>query len=291
MRNDDALWPEFEPLWRELKKESSRTLLVAGGYGLFLKQVWLGEKLQTPIVVPFERWIDATPRVTKDLDLIVDLDFVVDQEANEEFAAVLQKNGFVSDRNPRWQFEKSLGPNRKVIVDLHAPLPLDESANLAVDRIRIKHKPSLGSRGIHVRQNPEAFGAHFYPFSFAIDGLTIAVPNSISWSIMKLTAMRDQWVRSQEEHRGPADRDLLRQQAIKHARDACRIAALMTADERSRTAEIKQEITAHVAFDTATAIADEYFIKNDGLGIQFARDMRQEADLELIRTMIAEWFA
>ena len=34
---DDPLWPHFEPLWNDLLKMSSR-LLVAGDYGLFLKQ-------------------------------------------------------------------------------------------------------------------------------------------------------------------------------------------------------------------------------------------------------------
>ena len=37
---DDPLWPEFKLLWGDLK-EAGDSLLVAGGYGLLLKQHWL----------------------------------------------------------------------------------------------------------------------------------------------------------------------------------------------------------------------------------------------------------
>lgn len=38
---DDLLWPHFQPLWRDLVAACSTNILVAGGYGLFLKQRWL----------------------------------------------------------------------------------------------------------------------------------------------------------------------------------------------------------------------------------------------------------
>ena len=36
----DELWPHFVPLWTDLRSIAPR-LLLAGGYGLFLKQQWL----------------------------------------------------------------------------------------------------------------------------------------------------------------------------------------------------------------------------------------------------------
>ena len=36
----DELWPHFVPLWTDLRKIAPG-LLLAGGYGLFLKQQWL----------------------------------------------------------------------------------------------------------------------------------------------------------------------------------------------------------------------------------------------------------
>lgn len=287
---DDAMWAEFQPLWRDLG-ENHGGVLIAGGYGLFLKQVWLSENLAASIVVPFERWSDGTPRVTNDFDLVLDLELISQAEANRKFAAALRQNGYApTDRNPRWQFEKSVRPGRKVIVDLHASPPAKGRPNLSVDRIRIKHKPSLGENGIHARQNPEAFGADLHPFSFRIDQLRIAVPNPVTWSIMKLTAMRDQWVRSEEEYRRPSDRAFLREQAIKHSRDVCRVVAMVTPDERDHAAEVSEKIASQRSFVDARAIAAEFFAADDGRGLQFASSIWQEDDLLTIRTMLGEWF-
>ena len=65
---DDLLWPHFQPLWRDLVAVSSTNILVAGGYGLFLKQHWLSRSASLPTVVPIPNWLDTTPRVTKDVD-------------------------------------------------------------------------------------------------------------------------------------------------------------------------------------------------------------------------------
>lgn len=43
---------------------ASTNTLVAGGYGLFLKQRWLSEGFKSRTVVPIQNWRDATPRVT-----------------------------------------------------------------------------------------------------------------------------------------------------------------------------------------------------------------------------------
>ena len=48
---DDLLWPHFQPLWRDLVAASSTNILVAGGYGLFLKQRWLSSSASLPTVV------------------------------------------------------------------------------------------------------------------------------------------------------------------------------------------------------------------------------------------------
>ena len=69
---DDLLWPHFSPLWQDLGAVSSTDILVAGGYGLFLKQRWLSEESSSRTVVPIQNWRDATPRVTKDVDLVLE---------------------------------------------------------------------------------------------------------------------------------------------------------------------------------------------------------------------------
>ncbi len=75
---DDLLWPHFIPLWRDLAAACSTTILVAGGYGLFLKQRWLSSQASLPTVVPIQNWLDTTPRVTKDVDLVLGLDLIKD---------------------------------------------------------------------------------------------------------------------------------------------------------------------------------------------------------------------
>ena len=51
---DDLLWPHFRPLWRDLVAACSTNILVAGGYGLFLKQRWLSNTVGLPTVVPIQ---------------------------------------------------------------------------------------------------------------------------------------------------------------------------------------------------------------------------------------------
>ena len=72
---DDPLWAHFKPLWLDFEKAGG-AILVAGGYGLFLKQQWLLESDTERIVIPLEGWQDAVPRATKDMDLVVSLDLI-----------------------------------------------------------------------------------------------------------------------------------------------------------------------------------------------------------------------
>ena len=55
-QTDDLLWPHFSPLWKELSAASPTGILVAGGYGLFLKQQWLVEADGPATVVPMQNW-------------------------------------------------------------------------------------------------------------------------------------------------------------------------------------------------------------------------------------------
>src|ERR1019366_8372499 len=159
----DPMWPHFGPLWMDLQKVGGDDLLVAGGYGLFLKQNWLLANLTVPIIIPLAQWRDTTPRVTKDFDFIIGLDLIAEAEAQKGVLAALEKHGFkVTTTNPRWQFEKPLGEDRKVVVEIHAPLPLDDRVGLQADRIRVKSKPSLHNDGIHGRTNPEAVGCDLH---------------------------------------------------------------------------------------------------------------------------------
>jgi hypothetical protein len=288
---DDPMGPFFGPLWADFQKIGGDDLLVAGGYGLFLKQNWLLANLNVPIIIPLAQWRDTTPRVTKDFDLIIGLDLIADAEAQKGVLAVLEKHGFkVTAKNPRWQFEKQLGENRKVVVEIHAPLPSENHDRFEVTRTRIKRKPSLHNDGIHGRTNPEAVGCDLHPFRFEVAGVGVSVTNPVTWCVMKLTAMRDQWKRSEETERDAEDRAFCREQAIKHARDVCRIVAMVTQSERDRASEIIESVKSTPQFSEAAGIFAEFFQPDQGWGVMAVEAAWEPADLQLIRSTLATWF-
>lgn len=287
---DDPLWPHFRPLWSDLKAVGEDGLLVAGGYGLFLKQNWLLPNEEVRIVVPVRQWLNATPRVTKDLDIVVGLELIADEAAHRGIQTALTQQGFTaSERNPRWQFEKRLSESHTVIVELHAPRPGQDAPHLKADRYRIVRKPSLKAEGIHARLNPEAVGCELLPFEFEVEGVMVAVPNPVTWSVMKLTATRDRWRRSDEESRSMESRQFERAQGEKHAQDVCRAVAMTTRDESDRAQTVVDAIRATPEFASAGQVLADFF--GDGgraaraVGPNWATD-----DFALIRRTLAGWF-
>lgn len=287
---DDPLWPHFGPLYADLQATGSSHILVAGGYGLFLKQKFLLANAEIPVVVPLDRWSNASPRVTEDFDLLIGLDLIADEQSQRAFKSALDKHGFsVSEKNPRWQFEKRLSASHRVIVDLHAPLPDKDQWNLQIDQIRVKRKPSLGEAGIHGRTNPEAVGCDLHPFRFEVDGTSIRVPNPVTWSIMKLTAMSDRWTISDDAAHSEERREFNRQQSIKHAKDVCRVVALVTRDEIDTVLPVVEAIRATPEFTHATQIFNTLLTDDARLAAQIAAGWRLE-DFNLIRSTLSSWF-
>ena len=291
MTIDDPMWNEFRPLWKELLLAGDQVHL-AGGYGLFLKQRWLLANRDQATVIPLEYWLDATPRVTNDLDIVVGLALLASAEAQRSMAQALEQNDFkVVEEHPRWQFEKQLEPDRHVLVDLHAELPEPDDPNLALDKkMRVKHKPSLGDEGVHGRQNPQAAGCSLYPFLFQVQDITISVPNPVTWSVMKLISTRDRRQKSEDSEKNEEYRSFHHYEAIKHARDVARIIAMTTRDERDRADEVIAKIREHAYFAEAVATCDQLFIREDGWGAQVARQHWRADDINLIRDVLAGWF-
>lgn len=272
----------------------SSGLLVAGGYGLFLKQRWLLNEIQPKIVIPLERWLDGTPRVTKDLDFIVGLDLIANMACNGQVLGILTAHGFAVSLNPqgqRWQFEKDLGSQRKVIVELHTPSPTPDETRLKTDRIRIKHAPSLGERGLHGRHNPEAIGCDLSPFVFPIGGTKISVPNPISWTVMKLTAAHERWCSAQDNGLDLRERGFSRDQAVKHAQDAYRLVAMITLKERDASLTVIDSIRKIVQFQRAVEIYTGFFIGNDGWANNILQDRWLAEDLAVINQILEQWYS
>jgi hypothetical protein len=146
---DDFLWEHFLPVWRDFGTNSAGSILIAGGYGLFLKQQWLKQVGNIPTVIPFQNWIDTEPRVTKDVDLIVGLDLIKDSSQQKTVLSSLSKNGFEPSDRPheqRWKFIKRIQGDRSIVVEMHASKPERGMTGIIATDKRVKHKPSLGSR-------------------------------------------------------------------------------------------------------------------------------------------------
>ncbi len=242
-------------------------------------------------MVQLERWLDPVPRVTKDLDIVVGLDLICSTDAQARMSRVLRDCGFeVTGERPRWQFQKKLGGDHAVLVDFHACPPESGEKQLRTNKVRVKHSPSLGEGGIHGRRNPEAVGSELHPFSFETDGVVITVPNPVTWCNMKLTAMRDRWRRAEDQARSEDHRRFQRDEAIKHARDVCRVVAMTTREENDGASEVVEAIRATSAFSQAASIFAEFFGRNDGWGTRATKPMWQDEDARLIGDVLAGWF-
>jgi len=290
---DDPLWPHFEPLWKDLLLTEAKALQVAGGYGLFLKQRFLIENRDVPIVIPLERWRDNGPRATKDLDLVLSLDLIGTPERHQNILKALEKNDFQVSEKPsgkRWQFVKLLKHDRLVLVELHAPLPEDGNPQIVADRQRVKHKPSLGEAGIHGRTNPEAAGCDLFPFRFSLGGIQATVVNPVTWSVMKLTAMHDRWTGSQDSEANEETRSFAQQQAIKHAQDVCRVIASMTRDESDTASAVCDALRERPAFRIAVTIWNDAFVNDRNPAVLSAKVNWLPEDFEVIQSVGSRWF-
>lgn len=288
---DDPLWSHFDSLWPSFY-EVSEAILIAGGYGLFLKhQSLFGAG--SPIVIPFERWLNVSPRVTGDIDLVLHLDLIADQTLNREILKALENQGFEVSRQAhgkRWQFFKELPNDQVVKVELHAPRPTGESGSLKWNNFAVKCKPSLGDEGVHGRLNEQAVGSHIVPFGFELKGLKLNVPNPLTWTVMKLAAAEDQWRRSENAESGVERQTFARKQAVKHAEDVCRVVAMTTQVERDDAREVRRVIESTEEYLAAATIFRQSFERDEGWLNDVLVGKWRPDDLEIIRSILSDWY-
>lgn len=286
---NDELWPHFAPFWSDLR-EIAPGILLAGGYALFLKQVWLSTRRDFPTLVAVEQWRDQIPRVTKDLDLIAELNLIASPDEQKALHEVLAKHAFqVVEANARWQFQKPLDRDKSVVVDFHAPRPIEDRSDLRLQGRRVKPQPSLNKTGIHGRANPEAVGCEQLPFIFTFNSLEIVIPNPVTLAIMKLAAMRDRWSVTQDADKAPEIRQREEGQARKHAQDVCRVLAMMTRDEDAMAGRVLDAIRDTDVFGKTAGIRAEFF-HDGGWGTQAVEEFWLPEDLRLILTTLERWF-
>lgn len=310
----DRLWPHFAPLWRELRAETDGFLLI-GGYGLYLKQSWLlsrtrsrsvpdgdgfaspGENRPSPedpprVLVPMDRWQGTEPRVTRDLDLVAALDLIASPGTQHQVDAVLRRNAFEPVAgSERWKFAKQVGVDLRISLDFHAPPPPEGRKDLRSDERRVKPKPSLKDKGIHGRQDAEAVGASLHPFLFEVDGLTVAVPNPVTWAIMKMVAASERRSKSLDPVNALERRLFDEKSAAKHAQDVYRAIAMVTREENDHAPEVLGAIREKPAYVNAVRIWADLFQSEESWGCGIALGQWLPQDFGSIRTLLSGWFS
>ena len=311
--NDDGLWPYFAPFWKDLRAISPATVL-AGGYGLFLKQKWLlakqgklvdaeGRRIVTsdgtgilmveePTLVEISRWSSRVPRATKDFDFIVSLDLIASEEDQRRLTDVLRQHQFSEvPENKRWQFERKVGGDQSIKIDFHSPEPDASSPDVRMEKRRVKHKRSLGNVGIHGRVHAEVYGADLHPFVFQYLGAEITLPNPVTFAVMKLLAARDRRAAAQDATKAPEILRFEGRQSDKHAEDLIRVIAMMTRKENDSTGPVLDVLRGTQGFIEASRVYREHFSSEGQWGYQVAyRDGWSAEDLASVRQVLSSWF-
>lgn len=290
---NDEMWETCAALLPELSAIGDKEVLIAGGYGLFLKQNWLIRNSDIPSLVPIRDWRDNTPRSTKDIDLAIGLDLIADESKHKEVVAILERNGFeVEPNHKNWGWIKKLPGDRSVLVEMHAPRPEAGAEGLVSNGRRVKRKPSLSNEGFHGNQNDELAGYDLHPCRFEHDQVTLAIPNPVTFLVMKITAAQDQWEKWENPKQDPRyGKTENREKAIKHAEDVFRVVAMVTREEADQSEEILAAVRSSDAYAKAANFAAASFTKPGVWGADSARGHWDPADFDRMLQILRDWFA
>lgn len=164
---DDVLKETLLDILFELR-DSEISLLIGGGYGLFLKQQHLATSGQTSTLFPLDTW--PQPRATNDIDVLLRPEIVTESEHMGLIRRALEKLDLVPVPGAEYmQFVKTLGEGRSAKIDfLAGPLGdfLDPS-KVKVDDRRIRPRPSVK---LHAHRMDEAVVYERDPVAIPVTG-------------------------------------------------------------------------------------------------------------------------
>ena len=106
--------------------QSQPKLIIGGGYGLYLKQIYLAANLQLQTL--FSPRSLPVARTTQDIDLILRAEIVTNSDSMQRIRTALDDLNFtVVDTAKYTQFTRPIGPGSVKIDLLSAPLGLLQS--------------------------------------------------------------------------------------------------------------------------------------------------------------------
>ena len=235
-------------------------LLLGGGYGLVLRNRYLQERGEPPLLK-----ISPPLRSTNDLDIFLRTELLADSRRLIPLKTALDILGFrVIDSARHYQFARRIqlsGYSWDIKVDLltRQPDPV-EFPNLRFDARRVRPNPSLQ---LHAHTTPEARAVEDDNTLLRLQGRRsngevhsgmVALPSAYAFLMMKLFAFRDQW---QQEHR-----DFGR----KHALDIFSIVASITAKEFTQSQTLRERHRESAQGREAGRIASQMFGNTNASG-------------------------
>ncbi len=258
------------------------SLILGGGYGLYLKQVLLQETMQYSTLIDGNLW--PSPRATEDLDILLSTEVVVDSERMGPIRTALDQLDYVAVPGAEYmQFIKTLPAEQYVKVDLlTGPREMftgDPRVRVGVRRVRPRR-----SVGLHAHATDEALAFEQRTMALAVDGVLssgepyaamVRIPSAFTLLLMKLHAFRD---RCQDE-----DKDLGRH----HALDIYRIVAMMSEQEWELTLQQVREFEQHPVIVEAADIIRTYFDSPESLGSIRLREHRLWNDTMALKEFLS----
>jgi hypothetical protein len=268
----DRLWSGLLDLLFELG-DAFPPLMIGGGFGLVLKREYLKRSGERTVIERPELWPKV--RSTKDLDVILPLEMLVDLERRRPFADALIRLRYQPiEESKYWQFAQPGDPGEGkpgIKVDLLGGPLLGSLARFQsqfqkdVRRWRPKSKgqPSVH---IHARRTPEAVGVEEEPLSIPIEGrrstgepyqARVCIPQAFPYALMKLFAFRDQ----------KYNPDPKKDSGRHHALDLYAIVAMMTEPEYDFAKRLREKYADNEKVREAAEIIRQDFAGLESIGV------------------------
>jgi len=251
-----------EELARLLRQTSplGMELVLAGGFGVLLR-VDHARSTEAVTLAPL-----ATARATRDLDLVMSADLIIDAAQTEHLRRVLDEIGYEPIAAAEYyQFAKvvTTGDDELTVkIDLFAEEP-DETAPTVRDERRIRPH---GFSGLHAHRALEAVAITERPIEIPLsDRIHVLTPNLLSFWLLKLFALRDRVESEDRDH------------ARRHAYDLYALWASTNEQEWEDASVVSTRHREEPAVRQARGYAADLFGTATSLGaLRLIEGMRQE---------------
>lgn len=289
----DLLEANLLDLLYELR-EANVSLIVGGGYGLYLKRRHLqatGEVHLLPLI--------PEARSTNDLDMFLATEILANLSKAKAVLAAVQRLKFtpIKDRE-NFQFLKTFSAGQQsleVKIDFLTPMPSNPAALRALD-IQDKRVRNKKSGGIHAYKTEEAIAVEDSPISVNLIGLRttreefsgqVYLPHAYPYLLMKLFAFYDWEMDKEKAKQKPGN-------ASKHALDVYTIVAMMTEEELTAAEQASRTYRQKPEAQKAAGIVQEFFAHTTDIGnlrLREHQDFPQNTDLAEFISILNDLFA